>query len=355
MSGIVREEEADLAICDQDLSPAQGRNLERELEVRVIDRTELILDLFATHARTGQAKLQVELARLEYALPRLRRMWTHLDRERGGIGLRGAGEKQIESDRRIIRARIKELKKKLAVIDRRATRRVEGRRDHFNVCLVGYANAGKSSLMNAISGAEVLVADRPFATLDTRTRAIEWGWDIKVLLSDTVGFVRDIPHHLVASFHATLAEAVSADLLLHVVDVSGPRFDREVEVVEGVIASIGAGAIPRLLLLNKVDLLPDHMQLNLARRIFPEALPVSARTGEGLDRVLEALKEGLFRDARRVTLEVPHEQGETIALVRRLAVIHDEEWGPRSVRLDVETGRRSLEILQRRGVRPRDE
>ncbi len=342
---------ADLAICDQELTPAQGRNLERILGVRVLDRTELILDLFATRARTAQAKVQVELARLEYALPRLRRMWSHLDRERGGIGLRGAGEKQIESDRRLIRKRVQDLKRALEKFQSRAIRKVRARRGLFKICLVGYANAGKSSLMNALADCRVVVADRPFSTLDTRTRMLDLGEGRKALLSDTVGFIRNIPHHLVASFQATLAEVVHADLLLHVVDVSRPGFQEDVNVVEGVLASIGAGEVPRILLLNKVDLLEDALPLNLAARSYPEALPVSARSGKGLDTLADLLGERVLPRPVTALLHLPFDVENPGGLLRKYAAVLDEKWKDEGLYARVRTDRRGLKALLREGCR----
>jgi len=213
---------ADVVIFDNDLSPGQTRNLERVLNTKVLDRTELILDIFATHARTYEARLAVELAQLEYSLPRLKRMWTHLSRMKLGVGMRGPGEKQLEVDRRLVERRIHDLRSELRGIEKRKERQVAARDDHMTVSLVGYTNAGKSTLMNRLTNAEVLVEDKLFATLDTRTRRWQlphWG---PVLLSDTVGFIRDLPHRLIASFKATLEEARQADLLLHVADVSNP-------------------------------------------------------------------------------------------------------------------------------------
>lgn len=340
---------ANMAICDLDLSPAQGRNLEKALDARIVDRTELILEIFAAQARSKQSRVQVELASLEYALPRLRRMWTHLDREKGGIGLRGTGEKQIESDRRLIRFRIKELKKNLVDMDARALRRVSSRSDHKRACLVGYASAGKSSLLNSLVDAGVFVAERPFSTLETKTRALDLGEGLEILLSDTVGFIRDIPHHLVASFRATLAEAVHADLLLHVVDVSRPVFDRDVEVVEEVLKSIGADGIPRVMLLNKVDLLGDQFPMHMARKLFPDALAVSAVTGEGLDGLKETLRTVLFPDPVQAILEIPISQSGLLSEIRKCGYLLNEEWGEESIRIEVRTGRKLLQGFLSRG------
>ncbi|MBI5761087.1 MAG: GTPase HflX, partial [Planctomycetales bacterium] len=217
---LVETQNAEVIIFDTSLSPAQGRNIEEATGKTIVDRSELIIDIFATHARTAEAKLQVELAQLLYTRPRLKRMWTHLERTEGAIGTRGPGEQQIETDRRLIDTRVSELKSRIKELEQRRERLVKQRHDHFTVSIVGYTNAGKSTLMNALTGADVFVADQLFATLDTRTRSWvipHWG---TVLLSDTVGFIRDLPHHLVASFKSTLAEALHADLLLHVVDAS---------------------------------------------------------------------------------------------------------------------------------------
>ena len=232
LKALVEAQEADVVVFDNDLGPAQTRNLEKQLEVKVVDRTEVILDIFATHARTHEAHLQVELAQLEYAMPRLKRMWTHLSRYKGGIGVRGPGEKQLEEDRRLVAHRIQELKAKLAKIQARKEREVASRGDVPTVSLVGYTNAGKSTLMNALTEAGVLVEDKLFATLDTRTRRWRFRGGGHALLSDTVGFIRDLPHALVASFKATLEEARQADLLLHVVDASSPEAESQIQAVK---------------------------------------------------------------------------------------------------------------------------
>ena len=248
--------EADLVVFDNDLAPSQTRNLEKALGVKVIDRTEVILDIFATRASTHEAHLQVELAQLDYALPRLKRMWTHLSRYKGGIGVRGPGEKQLEEDRRLVVHRIQDLKAKLAKVQARKEREVAGRGEVATVSLVGYTNAGKSTLMNALTSAGVLVADKLFATLDTRTRRWQFRGGGHVLLSDTVGFIRNLPHSLVASFKATLEEARQADLLLHVVDASNPEAEKQIEAVKAVLEELELVDQPTLLVLNKADRVP---------------------------------------------------------------------------------------------------
>jgi GTP-binding protein HflX len=287
--------QGDLVVFDHTLSPAQQRNLERELQCRVIDRNALILDIFAQRARSHEGKLQVELAQLEYLSTRLVRGWTHLERQRGGIGLRGPGETQLETDRRLLGIRVKQLKSRLERLERQRTtrRRARNRRGVPQVSLVGYTNAGKSTLFNALTKAGAYAADQLFATLDTTSRRI-WLPEVgDVVLSDTVGFIRDLPHDLVAAFHATLEEVAEADLLLHVVD--GASEDREAQraTVEAVLAEIGAQDVPRLEVLNKIDLLAEvpaelSDECGSIRRVC-----VSARTGEGLDALRSALASRL--------------------------------------------------------------
>lgn len=282
---LCEELKPDLVIFDNDLTAAQVRNLEKVTGVRVIDRSELILDIFALHAQTAQAKLQVELARLEYELPRLKRMWTHLSRFEGGIGARrGPGEKQLEEDKRVIRNSITTLKRKLSRIEKHREREVAARKDEFTVSLVGYTNAGKSSLLNRLTGSDVLVDDQLFATLDTKTALWNLG-GTRVLLSDTVGFIRDIPHHLIASFHATLAELTEADLLLHVVDASDPEAEYMISTVKGVLEELGCSLKPTVLVLNKTDVVGDPVELTILSKAEPSSVAVSAVTGQGLEEL----------------------------------------------------------------------
>jgi GTP-binding protein HflX len=288
----MRAHEADIVIFNHALSPAQQRNLERELACMVIDRTALILDIFAQRARSHEGKLQVELAQLEHLSTRLVRGWTHLERQKGGIGLRGPGEKQLETDRRLLGNRVKMLKSRLAQIEkqRKVRRRARERRDVLSVSLVGYTNAGKSTLFNALTKAGAYAADQLFATLDTTSRRLYVG-GASVVLSDTVGFIRDLPHALVAAFRATLEETVQADLLLHVVDSASEDRDAQIDAVNEVLAEIGAAEVPQILVWNKIDLTRaepavERSDCGNIRRVF-----LSARTGEGLDLLREALAE----------------------------------------------------------------
>jgi GTP-binding protein HflX len=289
----LRAHEADLVIFNHGLSPAQQRNLERTLECRVIDRTALILDIFAQRARSHEGKLQVELAQLDHLSTRLVRGWTHLERQKGGIGLRGPGETQLETDRRLLGNRVRILKERLARIEkqRRLRRRGRAGRDILSVSLVGYTNAGKSTLFNAMTKAGAYAADQLFATLDTTSRQLYVGEAGKVVLSDTVGFIRDLPHALVAAFRSTLEETASADLLLHVVDAASEDREAQIDAVNRVLAGIGAGDVPQIMVMNKIDL--TQAQAAVTRDEYGKIVRVflSARTGNGLDLLRDALAE----------------------------------------------------------------
>jgi GTPase len=296
----VEASDADMVIFDDDLSPAQMRNLEKALDCKVVDRSELILDIFARRARTRESRLQVELAQLEYTLPRLTGMWKHLERQAGGIGTRGPGETQLETDRRLVRERIARLKRELEAVERERETQRRRRRREFRAAIVGYTNAGKSTLFNALTRARVLVEDRLFATLDATTRQLVSPTRQVVLITDTVGFIRKLPHHLVASFHSTLVEAIEADLLLHVVDTSDPHFRRQIAAVDEVLEEILETPRPQTLVFNKIDRIEDSTVVEGLRVEYPGAFAVSARTGEGLDALRDALwTEAGERAARR--------------------------------------------------------
>lgn len=318
---------ADVVIFDNDLSPAQKRNLEQELKVKVLDRTELILDIFATHAQTGESRLAVELAQLEYALPRLKRMWTHLSRIKMGVGMRGPGEKQLEVDRRLVEKRIHELRTELNEIERRKERLVRSRHGMMTVSLVGYTNAGKSTLMNALTNANVLAEDKLFATLDTRTRRWtlpSWG---PVLLSDTVGFIRDLPHHLIASFKATLEEANQADLLLHVADASSPAVFQQINSVYDVLRDLGIDEKDTLLILNKIDAIEDKSQLDSVLNRYPNGVPISAQTREGFEQLHKVVSDALSRSFRDVTIETDISNGKLLAYLNAHGEVLSTRYG----------------------------
>ncbi len=318
---LVRGTEADLVIFDEELSPAQGKNLEDLLEVRVMDRSELILDIFATRARSSEAKMQVELAQLEYLLPRLRRMWSHLSRIRGGIGLRGPGETQLETDRRLIGTRIADLKRKLREVAKARDVQRKSRRGEFRAALVGYTNAGKSSLLRALSGSELFVEDRLFATLDSATRTVDLGAGYHALVTDTVGFIRKLPHHLVASFRSTLEEAREADVLLHVIDASHEGREEQRQVVAEVVAELGLGGRETILVFNKVDRLTDPERRALEARVRTlearAAVFVSALDRETLSPLRETLKARMRARLAHVLVRIPSVDGEALAALYR--------------------------------------
>jgi GTP-binding protein HflX len=303
---LVAQTNASLIIFDDELSPSQGSNVERTIGTRVVDRAELILDIFATRARSSEAKMQVELAQLEYTLPRLTRMWTHLEKFRGGIGVRGPGETQLETDRRLINHRIKLLKERLQHVQQNRAVQRQSRAGSFKASIVGYTNAGKSSILREMTGErEVHVEDRLFATLDPLTREVDLGENAQVLLTDTVGFIRKLPHHLVASFRATLEETRDADLLLHVVDASHPLWEEQRLVVDEVLMDLGLHEQPVLLVFNKTDLLGEAELLAMQERVLslvPNAIFVNTTHDDALDPLRRALRHAVR--ARRPVAEV---------------------------------------------------
>lgn len=333
---------AEVVIFDNELSPRQRRNLEKVLGKKVIDRTELILDIFASHARTPQSRRQVEVAQLEYALPRLRKLWSHLD---PGVGLRGPGEKQLEVDRRLVRKRIQELKDELKVFRERKEREVKTRKEAFTVSLVGYTNAGKSTLMNALTTAEVYAADQLFATLDTRTRAWEVGHNRRVLLSDTVGFIRHLPHRLVESFHATLEEVTQADLLLHVVDASDPQPLEQVKAVREVLQQIGADQKDELIVLNKIDATPPEELPYLERRLA-NTVRVSAKTGVGIAELREIVNERAASGELDLRLWLDVREGKALAYLESTAEIFAKELEEERIRFDLRCHPRLIGTLR---------
>lgn len=350
--------DADVVIFDNDLSPRQIRELEKIIEIKVLDRSELILDIFATRAQTRQAKLQVGLAQLEYTYPRLTRMWSHLDTVAGaaggtaagavgGIGTRGTGEQQLEIDRRLVNRRITELKRQLADIDRRKLREIKGRGGLFKACLVGYTNAGKSTILNKLTDAGVLVEDRLFATLDTRTKKWKLDNGAEVLLSDTVGFVRDIPHHLVASFKATLEEAVNADLLLHVVDASSSDAPGQIDAVKKVLAELGCRNKPTLVVFNKVDVVKSIVSLEMLQIVYPEGISISAKTGLGIDELAEHVLAKYKGGDVLVHIKASQSNGKVQSFLRAYGNIIEERYADGCVHIDARLGRNQLAELRR--------
>ncbi|MFC1525334.1 GTPase HflX [Candidatus Latescibacterota bacterium] len=347
---------ADLIVFDNDLSPAQMRNLEEVTEMRILDRSAVILDIFARHARSRTAQVQVELAQLNYLLPRLTGHWTHLSRQAGGgairgmgaVGVRGPGETQLEMDRRLIRQRIRALSRELQHMGTQMATSRKAREGEFKVALVGYTNAGKSTLMRALSGADVLVQDQLFATLDSTTRAVDLGNLAKVLLTDTVGFIKRLPRHLFASFRATLEETVEADLLLHVVDLSHPHYDSQMETVQRVLNDLGVEDSNTILVYNKVDRLGDgedelHVEAN-ARQA--DRVSVSALTGAGLDQLREKILYYCRESDVTLDLRIPQSEGRLLSQLHEQGEVLERDYESDDVRMRVRLGRSWVDRLQ---------
>jgi GTP-binding protein HflX len=359
---LAAKEKADVIVFDNDLSPGQIGALEKiineELDsprgagIKVLDRSELILDIFATRAQTHEARLQVALAQLEYTYPRLTRMWGHLERIAGGapagIGTRGPGEQQLEIDRRLVRKRISVLKEEIVKIQERKSRLVaERNRTHFTVCIVGYTNAGKSTLFNTLTAAGAYADDKLFATLDTKTRSWRLERGTQVMLSDTVGFVRDLPHNLVASFKATLEEAIHADLLLQVLDVGHPHAEQQFKSVNKALAEIGAGEKPQLLLLNKIDTDEGEESYPTWRTLHPDAIPISARTGLGLAELQEKVYQAVRGQQVEVMLEADDTNGKLISYIESHSRVTGREFVAGRIRIAAIMGKQTLADLSR--------
>jgi len=342
-----KELDAQLIIFDDDLSPAQAKNFMNLTDnLKVIDRSAIILDIFRQHAKSREAKTQVELAHLEYLLPRLTRQWTHLERQMGGIGTRaGMGEKQIEIDRRLIRTRISKLKKELIKIDQERIIQSRGRQKFFRAALVGYTNAGKSTLMNALSDADVYVQDQLFATLDTTIRQVDINDSHKILLSDTVGFVRKLPHDLVASFRSTLKEVVDADLLLLVLDASSPQVLDHYTTIKNVLEEIAAGDKRNLIVLNKIDLVEDMQVLNQLKQSFPDAVMISALDKLRLDELLKSIQSIMDESFQTVEVDIPFTDGKTISEIQDdMDVLHREYYNE-GVRMTIKGPSRKIQKI----------
>ena len=323
---IVDENNINLVIFDDDLTPVQIRNLERKISCKILDRSGLILDIFASRAKTNEAKTQVELAQFQYFLPRLTRQWAHLSKQYGGIDTKGPGEKQLETDRRIIRNRIRTLKEKLRRIDKEREVQRKARRELTRISLIGYTNAGKSTLLNLLAGTNVFVENRLFATLDATTRLLFLSPMEKVLVTDTVGFIRKLPHHLIASFKSTLSEVTEADILLHVVDVSSPHFEEQIQIANATLDDLHARNKPAILVFNKIDKLTDRTPLKELEDRYEHAVSISAARGINISRLKEKILSILERKITERTMIVKQSNYKFISFLHEVAEILEKTY-----------------------------
>lgn len=345
----VSELKANLVVFDDDLTPAQARNLERAIDAKIIDRSGLILDIFARRAKTREAKTQVELAQLQYLLPRLTRQWTHLSRQEGGIGTRGPGETQLEVDRRRVRKRIADLSTTMKRIAKRREVHREKRRHEFTVALVGYTNTGKSTLLNALSRADIYTEDKLFATLDPTTRAVQLNDGKKILITDTVGLIRKLPHHLIASFHSTLDELVVADLLLHIIDISHEKFEEQMKAVSGVLVELGAHTRPLMLVFNKIDKVSRFPELIArVRRENPHAVFISALHEEGMEQLAEELLRHFDQQMIELTLHLPLSNLKLLSQIYTAGQVLERGDHPTEISLRVKLRREDARRLQKK-------
>ena len=339
--------DADLVIFDDDLSPAQVKNIESLCNNKILDRSGLILDIFAKHAKTREARTQVELAQLKYMLPRLTRQWTHLSRQVGGIGVRGPGETQLEVDRRLIRKRISLLEEELEKISKQRSHRRKNREEVIKAALVGYTNAGKSTLMNALTNADVLVEDRLFATLDSTIRALDLVEHQRVLLIDTVGFIRKLPHHLIASFKSTLEETAEADLLLHVIDVTSPAIYEQIDTVKSVLNDLGIMNKPMINVFNKIDLVQDKSILAELKQLEEPGVFISAERGIFLNELVDKIRQFIDTQTRYMSISLPITRSKTVAQLHDLAKVLNVDYKDSKVNIELRTNVANAERIER--------
>lgn len=353
----VEDKEVSLVIFENELSYTQLRNLEEKIKCKILDKSNLILDIFANNARTAQAKLQVELAQLEYLLPRLTRQWTHLSKQYGGIGTKGPGETQIETDRRLIKTKISVLKEKLEKIDRQRKTQALERKNYIRLSLVGYTNAGKSTLLNLLTDSNVYVEDKLFATLDTSTRMLKLSnekikkvvsrFPKKVLISDTVGFIKNLPHNLIESFKSTLSEVVESDILLHVIDVSNPNFEEQISVVKDTLDEIGASGRKTVDVFNKVDQLNDFEKLERLMEEYPDAVFISAQKGLNVEKLLNKVKDDLSKEYIERMIKIKKDNYKLLSNIYKLAEVLDVKYLKTITKVSVRGTKENLDLIEK--------
>ncbi len=347
LAQMCKDDDISLVIFDDDLSPAQVRNLEESIERKILDRSGLILDIFASRAKTNEAKTQVELAQLNYLLPRLTRMWTHLSKQYGGIGTKGPGETQIETDRRMIREKISYLKEKLGKIATQRSTQRKGRKEYYNISLVGYTNVGKSTLLNTLSDSKVFVENRLFATLDPTTRLVALDSATSTMVTDTVGFIRKLPHHLVASFKSTLEEVVEADILLHVVDLSHPQMEEQIEVVKNTIADLGAANKTVVYVFNKVDSVEDRSIIKSLQAKYEPSVFISAHRGINILGLKELLISMIHSSFTELTFTVSNADYKTISLLHDLTEITEQRYEENDIIITAKVSNKTKERVEK--------
>jgi GTP-binding protein HflX len=347
LKNIAEEKNIDTFIFDDDLSPGQVKNLEKTTDKKIIDRSDLILDIFAKRARTKEAKIQVELAQLKHLLPRLAGQSNYLSRQAGGIGTKGPGEMKLETDRRRIRKRISHLQEELQRIEQHRTIRRNSRREIFKIALIGYTNVGKSTLFNLLSESDVLVENKLFATLDPTIRRIELDDGKTILITDTVGFIRKLPHQLVASFRSTLEESMDADILLHVVDLSHPQFEEQIETVKKVIEDIGIHNKPVLMIFNKIDKVKETALISRMKNKYTDSIFISAERGIYIDKLKKEISKRLEDSYIEQEIYLPQESGKLISIVHSLGEILEKEYSNSKVRIKLKTNRENMDKIKR--------
>ncbi len=347
LAQMCKDDDISLVIFDDDLSPAQVRNLEESIERKILDRSGLILDIFASRAKTNEAKTQVELAQLNYLLPRLTRMWTHLSKQYGGIGTKGPGETQIETDRRMIREKISSLKEKLVKIATQRSTQRKGRKEYYNISLVGYTNVGKSTLLNTLSDSHVFVENRLFATLDPTTRLVALDSATSAMVTDTVGFIRKLPHHLVASFKSTLEEVVEADILLHVVDLSHPQMEEQIEVVKNTIADLGAANKTVVYVFNKVDSVEDRTIIKSLQAKYEPSVFISAHRGINILGLKDLLISMIHSSFTEMTFTITNSDYKTISLLHDLTEITEQKYDENDIIITAKVSNKTKERVEK--------